>query len=591
MSTNDVIVLNSVLNQKKQKAVNPLPDSEYFELFSFEQILKDYDLSYEELLAGRVDGGGDGGIDGFFTFVNNELLNEDSDLESIKKSPQIEVFVIQCKVSESFQETPITKIIATIHNIFNLEKNINEIEKIYNPQLVEAIEIFRNVYVRLASLHSNLTIRYIYASKGRTDGLPPQVKSQEEILLTVTQRFFVGVKVEFCYFGARELLESARLEKTYSLQLKFLENYISRGQDNYIILSSLPEYYSFVTDQNGGLRKYLFESNVRDYQGDVAVNQDIHKTLELADATIDFWWLNNGITILSSKASVAGKVITLDDVQIVNGLQSTTTLYEYLSKIAKLHKESSLVNVRDDRAILIKIIVTNDGEARDRIIKATNFQTPVPPVSLRATEPIQRNIEDFFLENGWFYDRRKNYYKNLGKPSDRIISISYLAQAFTAIVSREPHNSKGRPTYLTKTDMSYKKIFNDSTDIRTYLYCAKALKGIDSFIRSNRFSELKEASEYEVFTTVTVRSLIFHVATVYMAKLIRKTDYSMKDVLTVINQDLDIQILGATVIEIIQLTSQHLDSDRSLSINLIAKQEDFVRYLLDSIQLSQESDL
>ncbi|BAU14360.1 hypothetical protein LEP3755_49070 [Leptolyngbya sp. NIES-3755] len=590
MSSNDVIVLNSVLNQRRQSAVEPLPESEHFELFSFEQILKDYDLSYEELLENRVDGGGDGGIDGFFTFINGELLNEDSNFQGMKRNPQIEVFIIQCKISETFQETPITKVIATIHDIFNLGKTISEIGKLYNSQLVDKVDSFRHSYVELAPLHPNLVIKYIYASKGQTDKLPPQVKAKEGTLLEITHNLFTGAKAEFHYYGARELLESARLEKTYSLKLEFLE-YISRGEDNYIVLSLLPKYYDFITDQSGVLRQYLFESNIRDYQGDVTVNDEIHKTLQSNDSNTDFWWLNNGITILASKASVSGKAITLDDVQIVNGLQSTTTLYNYLAKLdlAKPQK-SNLKGIRDDRAVLIKIIVTNDGEVRDRIIKATNSQTPVPPVSLRATEPIQRKIEDFFLENGWFYDRRKNYYKNLGKPLDRIISISYLAQAFTAIVSHEPHNSKGRPTYLTKTDASYKKIFNDSTDIRVYLYCAKILKGIDSFIRSNRFSELKEASSHEVFTTVTVRSLIFHVATVYMAKMIGKSDYSLQDVMAVILQELDTETLEAAVVELIDITSKHLNSNRSLSINLLAKQESFVKYLLDNVQLSKPSE-
>jgi AIPR protein. len=105
-------------------------------------------------------------------------------------------------------------------------------------------------------------------------------------------------------------------------------------------------------------------------------------------------------------ATIAGKTITLDDVQIVNGLQTTNSIYEYMNTLAK---------VDDKRAILVKIIVANKLEARDRIIKATNFQTPVPAASLRATEPIQRDIEDYFLNKDWFYDRRKNYYKNIGK--------------------------------------------------------------------------------------------------------------------------------------------------------------------------------
>ena len=76
-----------------------------------------------------------------------------------------------------------------------------------------------------------------------------------------------------------------------------------------------------------------------------------------------------------------------------------------------------------ERSVLIRIIVTEKAEERDRIIKATNFQTSIPPASLRATERLQRDIEEYFLHNGLYYDRRKNYYKNIGKPQDKIVSI------------------------------------------------------------------------------------------------------------------------------------------------------------------------
>jgi hypothetical protein len=98
--------------------------------------------------------------------------------------------------------------------------------------------------------------------------------------------------------GARELLDASRLEKSYTLQLKFLANYISRGIDNYVVLSSLKDLFEFVTDEDGNLRQYIFESNVRDFQGNVEVNRDIRHTLD-SDDNLDFWWLNNGITILA----------------------------------------------------------------------------------------------------------------------------------------------------------------------------------------------------------------------------------------------------------------------------------------------------
>jgi hypothetical protein len=590
MSGNDIIVLDSILTQKREDAGTSLSESDYFEIFSFEQALKNYDLSYDELLSGSVDNGDDGGIDGFFVFLNKDFLDEDADLSGVKKNPLLEIYLIQAKISASFSEKAIEALIATIQDLFDLSKDISAIEKFYNSRVIEKTEILRKSYVSLANRHPTIAVKYVYASKGNSSDVHPKVINKIGTLKQLTEKYFTGASVEFLFLGARELLESSRLEKSYSLQLKFLESYISRGEDNYVVLASLRDYYDFVTDENDILCKYLFESNVRDYQGDVAVNRDIRRTLDSDKSNVDFWWLNNGITILASEASVAGKVITLDDVQIVNGLQTTNTLYEYLKTIepesSKADSKPSFVRVQDERAILIKIIVTNDLEARDRIIKATNFQTPVPAASLRATEPIQRDIEDYFLQHGWFYDRRKNYYKNVGKSPDKIISIPYLAQALTAIIHREPHNSKGRPTTIIKGDSNYNRIFNNSTKIEIYLLCSKVLKASETFIRSSHFSQLKDAINHPYLNVVTLRSLIFHYAMLFTVKILRKTDYRLKDIESMIAVDFfDENILAQTACEMADLTAEYISANASLSINTIAKREDFVTYLLQKINV------
>jgi hypothetical protein len=55
------------------------------------------------------------------------------------------------------------------------------------------------------------------------------------------------------------------------------------------------------------------------------VNEDIKVTLLNIDSP-DFWWLNNGVTILATGASVVGKSIQIEDIQIVNGLQTSESI-------------------------------------------------------------------------------------------------------------------------------------------------------------------------------------------------------------------------------------------------------------------------
>ncbi|BAZ21507.1 hypothetical protein NIES4073_23850 [Kalymmatonema gypsitolerans NIES-4073] len=581
MAGNDSIVLDNIIKQKINKSDNVLPDDEFFEIFTFEQILKKYDLSYDELSYGKIGGGDDGGIDGFFIFINNDFVSEDTELDNFKKSPCIQLFLIQSKRTDSFSERAIEKWLSTTMNIFDLDKKIEQIQKYYNSDLINKVAFFQELYLNLASQHPSIEITYVYASKGDVSAINQKVYNQSEVLKESTRRYFSGAKVNVSFVGARELIDSSRLEKSYTLQLKFIENYISRGEDNYVILASLKDYYNFVTYENSELRTYIFAFNVRDYQGsNVEVNKDIKATLE-SNEDIDFWWLNNGITILSSRASIAGKTISLDDVQVVNGLQTTNTIYHYIK-----NREDDSNTLKEERAILIKIVITNDPETRDRVIKATNFQTPIPPASLKATDPIQLDIENFFLNHEWFYDRRKNYYKNTGKQLDRIISIPYLAQSVIAIVFHEPDIARSRPSSLLKKDNDYKRVFSQKISLEVYLLCAKAMKRLESFIRIVTSSKSNNLGINEQWKHASpIRILMFHLGMLMVVKTLNKRDYKPKDVESIKENNFSDELISNTLSELIQLTNDYVKS-KDLPINIGIKQKDFVTYILDNVGLN-----
>lgn len=557
MTSNDVIVLDSILEQKKKQMANTLLDNDFFEIFTFEQSLKNYDLSYDELLLGKIGGADDGGIDGFFIFINGELIEDDTDLGEFRKNPLLELYLIQAKRETSFSEKAFDRVISTTTDIFDLTKDMTKLKSFYNAYLLEKATLFRDTYLKLASLHPELKIYYKYATKGDVDLVDPKVKNRAEILRTTNAKYFTGSTSIIEFWGARELLDASRIEKSYTLQLNFLENYLSRGVNNYIVLSSLNDYYKFIIDENENLRRYIFESNVRDYQGNVEVNKDIQNTL-VSNDNLDFWWLNNGITILASKASVAGKTITLDNVQVVNGLQTTTILYKYIKEKKEAEKDKK-------RSILVRIIVINDAKMQDRIIKATNFQTAIPIASLRATDSIHRDIEAFFSNHGWFYDRRKNYYKNIGKPIDKIISIPYLSQSVMAIILREPDNARARPSSLLKRDSDYARVFDESMNPQIYLFCAKTIKRVDSFLRGYSPPE-------------AVRILKYHVAMSLVIKLLGKNNYKPSEVLSLLDTNLSDELLVESLDKVVNLAKSF-----GGRIENITKSREFVNYLLKNI--------
>ena len=134
-------------------------------------------------------------------------------------------------------------------------------------------------------------------------------------------------------------------------------------------------------------------------------------------------------------------------------------------------------------------VLRNKREKRDEIIRATNRQTAVTHSSFRATEAIHREIEDYLLTLGYFYDRRKNFYKREGKPADKIISIDRLAQAVLSVLLQEPHTARGRPTTAIKDDNDYKRIFSsDKTHhpLEMYGVLVRMLDSVEAFFRKIR---------------------------------------------------------------------------------------------------------
>jgi hypothetical protein len=100
---------------------------------------------------------------------------------------------------------------------------------------------------------------------------------------------------------------------------------ISTTSKDAVCFVELGEYNKFIVNESGDLQKNIFECNVRDYHGNVEVNQSIEITLKSVDE--DFWWLNNGITIICSNFRLTGNELTIEDPQIVNGLQTSNQIF------------------------------------------------------------------------------------------------------------------------------------------------------------------------------------------------------------------------------------------------------------------------
>ncbi len=559
MATNQQIILDTILQQQRTEIASSVSENDYFNIFVTEQVLKNYELSYDEVEEGIVDNGGDGGIDSIYTFVNSELIQRDSPLIEGKRNSLIEVFIIQSKNTSGFGESAIEKCTSSAIDLFDFSKEIETLRSVYNTELLTNVEVFRKQYLHLASRFPVLKFHYFYASKGVE--VHQNVQRKVTSLVDAIKRHFDKSDVSFTFLTAEKLIELSRKEQIKAKDILLSDNPISTQDGGYIAIAPLKNYFEFITSQETGeLIKYFFDANIRDYQGSVEVNNAIKKTLMQTAYTEDFWWLNNGITITATNASFASKRLHIEDPQIVNGLQTSYEIFNYFST-NKVETET--------RNILIRVVKTNDEKNRLNVIKSTNSQTNIPPSSLRATDPIHRDIEDYLLAKLYYYDRRKNYYKNQGKPSSKIISIPYLAQIVMGVLIQKPDYARARPSTLISNNADYELIFNKKMPIDLYYNCIFLHKRVEETLKTFCAPRLSR---------VQIGDIKFHVS-MYVCGRATKT------LKPTINQ---IELIDHTTIsdEIIKEAIEHVFVvyDALGGTNAVAKGKEFVTEVLEQLR-------
>ena len=456
-----------------------------FLLFSTYQICKKNKLDENMLIDSVVEGGGDGGFDSIVILVDKKYiysLNEFNEyLESINENSKVELFFIQTKETSGIKENAFMKMKDAFQNLL-VENPIPENLKLqYNPILIEKFELINEIIVKSAPKTTNIyfNIAYAYTGRKNKDSLSLGAKNKmESIVSIIVAKTYVkkeNISVEI--YDSTKLIDIANksIQKDYIIKYQtiFKMNYCSNSENGFVMNMSLKDYYNLITQDNEILDE-LFEGNIRDFEGQtVEVNKNIKDTLEKV-FNADFWWLNNGVTmIVDSYSPLPNDSAKVVNPIIVNGLQTSYTIFNYFKEnLDKLEQEN--------RNILLKIINTNDINVADMIISSTNRQNPVKPAQLKATDPIQKDIEQILFNNGIYYERRKNYYRNRGIDKHKIVTLENLAQYLESIYYGNCSGARNNPTSLLKSDKLYKKLFNEEIKPNIYTITSKiALETLD----------------------------------------------------------------------------------------------------------------
>lgn len=554
MSKNAQILLENLIEQEFRNNDNYSNISEYFEFFSASQILKNQGLSDDEVDNGIVGKGLDGGCDSIYLFLNNLLITPDVvEHISAPKDSILEMIIIQSKKTTSFGEDAVMKWKTISGNLLDLSKTTTDFTARYNADILEAFTTFRDTYTRLITSRVKLKFRFYYATLASE--LHPNVIQQSEELKDTIKGLFPNAVVEVTFVDSDTLFEMYNAVIENRVNLKFADIPILPNQKNYVALVDLKSYFNFIVNDEGDVRKSFFDSNVRDYQGKNNVNSSISETLHRADDN-DFWWLNNGVTVLASEATlVNNRELQIVNPEIVNGLQTSMEIYNYFS-------ENREALESEKRSILLRIIVPDNEESRDQIIFATNNQTNIPKATLRVTDPIHLQIEMYFKSRGLFYDRRKNYYKNQGHKPAEIVGVSFLAQCLITIFLKKPDYARARPSTLLNDEKTYNELYEKNNDLEVFYRVALLGKKIQKNVRSGSDYSSAEKSD-----------ILYYVLYAVIADVLGKRNITPADI-----KNLDMDSVTDTLIEdirnrVYEIYKQHGGNGR------VAKSAKFIQYI------------
>jgi AIPR protein len=473
MTSNALTLLNDLL-QKAHEKNKEMTESEFFEFFCSQNILRDHQLGIPDLDSGLIgsdkSSGSDGGVDSMYVLINDHVINESTPgrikarIKSIKKTVRLDIVIIQASRHAGFTLDRITRLKDTCENIFSLDKKVKHFDERYKTPLLKAVIAFRAAHDALVLGDRTIHLSFFYATKGDKSILDSTIEKKAQKLAQDIQTLLPTINQSaFEFVGARELLELATKAPQLKFPLKCTESFPSAKKGR-VALVKLGEYYRLIkSEDTGQMRSYLFDTNVRDHQGDVAVNEAIQDTLEHPGKE-EFWWLNNGITIIANKIDGTNRLLELTEPQIVNGLQTSQEIFDYFSAS---DKKPGL----DKREILVRIIESAKPEIQDNIIRCTNSQTAIPAASLYATSTVHRDIERHFPSEQLYYDRRKNSWRRRNVPIANVIGIADLAQAVAAIVLQEPDHARARPArYFSKKD-EHERVFSPQYALPLYVAC------------------------------------------------------------------------------------------------------------------------
>ena len=176
-------------------------------------------------------------------------------------------------------------------------------------------------------------------------------------------------------------------DNDYSLTLEYTDGITLSPQNGagqtYVTLCNAQQIVDILTNEDGMIRSNMFDANVRAYQGNTDVNNEMLKTLQSCPE--NFVLYNNGITIVCNQLIPKGKTLTISNPQIVNGCQTCNSLYKANADGIDISKAK----------VIVKTIEAIGESVAQGIVRGTNRQNIVYEEAFETIRQFHKDFEDF----------------------------------------------------------------------------------------------------------------------------------------------------------------------------------------------------
>jgi len=495
----DLVTKNLVSSFKSEESLpDDIDPSTLFEHFAnFCVVSQDYgeEFDVDDIHTG---GGDDLGIDGLAIIVNGALVSDPSevdDLASTNKYLEAEFIFCQAKSGGNFTGSEISNFFFGVKDLFSETPALPR-----NEIIREKEAVIRAVYDKSPLFKKgNPLVRMYYVTTGKWQSDPKlesRIDNERDVLLELN----IFRQVEFNPVDARAIQKlynkaKNRLTKSITFAGKVTLPPLPGVEESYLGYLPADEYLKLITDDSGNIVRGLFYDNVRDFQGDNPVNQEIDDTLK-SPAQQLFVLLNNGVTIVADSINKTGDTFTIEDYQIVNGCQTSHVLF------------NNTTSLTGKVQVPVKLIVSQNSDVKNRIIKATNRQTPVKTEELTALTDFQKALEDYYEaatgDCKLYYEIRSQQYRAAsGIEKIRIVSISNQIRSFASMFLNLPHQASRYYGTLLKSIET--KIFVPGHPTVAYYASALALYRFEALVRKKTIDAKYRAFKYHLLAIVRMQ--------------------------------------------------------------------------------------